>query len=89
MWVGVGRLHYIEIGLRPGAADLGIPGKCAFSGFSHVCFLFFNRKIDLSINKSITRSKMSFAKNHKISMFRYRKIGFGCLKYPRMIPGTK
>ena len=50
---------------------------------------FLNRKIDLSIKKSITMSKIDFAKFHKISMFRYRQIGFGCLKCPRMIPGTK
>ena len=50
---------------------------------------FLNRKIDLSIKKTITRSKLIFAKFHKMSMFRYLKIDFGCLKCPRMIPGTK
>ena len=46
-------------------------------------------KFDSSIKKSITSWKFVFAKFHKISMFRYRKIGFGCLKCPRMISRTK
>ena len=46
-------------GLRPGAADLGILGKFAFSGFFMV-FLFLYRKIDFSIKKPILRSKTNF-----------------------------
>ena len=47
------------------------------------------------IEKSICQSKIDyevkiiFAKFYKISMFRYRTIDFGCLKWFRMIPGTK
>ena len=44
--------------------------------------LFLIEKIDFGVKK-----KNSFF--HKISMFRYRKIDFGCLKWSRVIPGTK
>ena len=60
-----------------------------FSCFSRLFPVFLNREIDFSIKKSIMRSKKHFVKIHKILSFRYRKIDFGCLKWSRMIPGTK
>ena len=39
--------------------------------------------------KLIFRSICIFTSFHKISTFRYQKLDFGCLKWCRMIPGTK
>ena len=47
----------IEIGLWPGAADLGILSRFAISGFFQFFFWLFNRKIDFSIKESVLRSK--------------------------------
>ena len=75
---------------------IGILGKFAFSadfaifpGFFQVVAgvfkprnRFFNLKIDFEVN-------LFFVKMYKMLSFRYRKIDFGCLKWSRMIPGTK
>ena len=43
---------------------------------------------DVAYKRLILRSK-NFVNVHKISTFRYQKIDFRCLKWSRMIPGTK
>ena len=53
------------------------------------CFVFFNRKIDFYIKNRFCGQKKIIQKNHNFLSFRHRKFDFGCLKWFRMIPGTK
>ena len=52
-------------------------------------FHFFYRETDCFHKKSIFWSKCYFTSFHKILIFGYQKIDFGCLKWCRMIPLTK
>ena len=50
---------------------------------------FFKSRNRCLYKKFIFWSKTNFVNVHKFLSFRYRKIYFGCLRWSRMIPGTK